>query len=86
MANHKSAEKRHRQSLKRNVRNSSIRSRMRTAIKKVKEAVSSGNKDEAAAMLKAAQKVIDRTSGYGVIHKKTGSRYVSNLSALVKKM
>lgn len=86
MANHKSAEKRDRQYTKKHERNIAVRSEMRTVIKKVREAVTSGNKEQAVTLFNAAQKIIDKTSQYGIVHKKTGARYVSNLSALIKKM
>ena len=68
MANIKSARKRARQAIKRRGHNMSLRSRMRTQIKKVLSAVSSGNKDAATAEYKAAVPEIDKIANKGLIH------------------
>ncbi len=84
MANTASARKRIRQTAKRTLRNTARKSRMRTFVKKVEVACASGDKDAAAAALKAAQPEMQRAVGKGVIHKNTVSRKLSRLSARVK--
>ncbi|MFW2365650.1 MAG: 30S ribosomal protein S20, partial [Desulforhopalus sp.] len=74
MANHKSAEKRNRQAQVRRLRNKINRTKMKTAIKKVEEAVVTGSTDDAKAVLVSATSVIARTASKGTIHKKTASR------------
>lgn len=84
MANHKSAEKRHRQSLKRRLRNRNVKASVRTAIKKTRLAVE--KKDPSApALLQAAERAIAKAAAKGVYHKKTASRYISRLALLVNK-
>ncbi len=84
MANIKSAEKRASQAVQRRAQNMTQRSRMRTAIKKVRAAIEAGKPEDAAAALKAAQPVIDGMVTKGIIHKNAGARYKSRLSAGVK--
>ncbi|MDX8394365.1 MAG: 30S ribosomal protein S20 [Mariprofundales bacterium] len=84
MANHKSAEKRAKQSEKRRLDNRMRKGSMRTAIKAVLTAVESGNKEAAIVALKAAQPLIDRSGALGVIHKSQAARRVSRLAAKVK--
>ena len=86
MANIKSAEKRARQTVKRRARNMAARSKLRTAIKNVVTSVSAGNKEEAAANLKAAGPIIDAAVTKGVIHRNKASRHKSHLNARVKEM
>lgn len=86
MANIKSAEKRARQTTKRRAHNMAARSRLRTAIKSVSNAVAAGNKDEAVASLKAAVPVIDTMVNKGIIHRNKAARHKSHLNAQVKEM
>ena len=86
MANHASALKRYRQSLKKRAQNQTNRHKLKTQMKKLKVAIASGKKDEAAKALKAAAPVLARNAQKGVLHKKTASRKVSRLSARVKAM
>ena len=86
MANTASARKRIRQNVKRTLRNTARKSRMRKFVKKVEVACASGDKDAAAAALRAAQPEMQRAAGKGVIHKNTVSRKLSRLSARVKAM
>jgi small subunit ribosomal protein S20 len=83
VANIKSAEKRHRQSLKRRVRNAHWRSTVKTAIKKVREAV--GGKDVAKAKdaLVAAERTLKKAASKGVIHGRSASRHVARLAKSV---
>lgn len=84
MANTASARKRIRQTEVRTARNAARKSRMRTFIKKVETAIASGDKEQAAAALRAAQPELQRASGKGVIHANTVSRKISRLSARIK--
>ena len=83
MANHKSAEKRNRQSKMRNARNTHIRSSMRTYVKKVRLAVAENDQAVAQALLDKAIPCIDKAAAKGVIHKATASRKISRLMKLV---
>ncbi|MEL7164876.1 MAG: 30S ribosomal protein S20 [Pseudomonadota bacterium] len=84
MANSPQAKKRARQNEKRFAINKSRRSRIRTFIRKVEEAIASGDADAAGAALKAAQPELMRGVTKGVYHKNTASRKMSRLSARVK--
>lgn len=83
MANTTSAKKAARKIVRRTEVNKARRSRMRTFLRKVEEAIASGDQSAAAAALKAAQPEIMRASQKGVVHKNTASRKVSRLSARV---
>lgn len=84
MANSPQSEKRARQSARRQDVNKARRSRIRTFLRKVEEALASGNKDQAAAALKAAQPELARGITKGVLHKNTVARKMSRLSSRVK--
>jgi small subunit ribosomal protein S20 len=84
LANIKSAEKRARQAVKRRAHNMTLRSKMRTAVKKVRAAVATGEKATAQAAFKTAVPVIDSMVNKGIIHRNTASRHKSRLSALIK--
>ncbi|MCX7228471.1 MAG: 30S ribosomal protein S20 [Burkholderiales bacterium] len=86
MANIASARKRARQAVKQNAHNSSLRSRLRTAIKSVRKAMATGDKTVAAAQMKASTSVIDSIADKRIIHKNAASRYKSRLSAAIKRM
>ncbi|HSW92925.1 MAG TPA: 30S ribosomal protein S20 [Gammaproteobacteria bacterium] len=86
MANIKSAKKRARQSEKHRQHNASLRSMVRTYIKKVVSAVASGDQKLAQESMKAAQPVIDRMASKGLIHKNKAARHKSRLVASIKKM
>lgn len=86
MANIKSAKKRARQAVVRNAHNSSVRSMLRTSIKKVLKAIQSGDQGAAEAALKAAVPVIDRVAAHGFIHKNKAARHKSRLTAHLRKM
>lgn len=86
MANTKSAKKMVRKIARRTEVNVARRSRMRTFIRNVEEAVAGGDKKAAIAALKAAEPEIMRAVSKGVAHKNTGSRKVSRLAARVKAM
>lgn len=84
MANTKSAEKRARQATARRAANVAQRSKVRSAVRKVVEAVKAGNKTEATAALKAASPVIDAMARKGIIHRNKAARHKSRLAAQVK--
>ncbi|MEQ8738705.1 MAG: 30S ribosomal protein S20 [Hoeflea sp.] len=84
MANTTSAKKATRKIARRTAINTDRRSRVRGFIRKVEEAISSGDKDAAAAALKAAQPELMRAAGKGVVHSNTASRKISRLSNRVK--
>lgn len=86
MANTSSAKKAARQMITRTARNKSRRTRLKTTVRGVEEAIASGDKAAAAAALKAVEPMLVRTAQKGVIHKKTASRKVSRLAARVKSM
>ncbi len=83
MANHKSALKRNRQSLVRRARNRVNKSKVKTAVRAVREALEQGSVDQAQAALKVAIPVIQRAATKGTLHKKTASRKVSRLARQV---
>lgn len=86
MANTVSAKKAVRKIARRTEVNKARRSRVRTFVRKVEAAIESGDKDAAAAALKAAQPEIMRSVSKGVMKKNTAARKVSRLSASVKKL
>ncbi len=80
---HPSAQKRARQAIKRTTRNTAAVSAMKTAIKKVRAAVTAKNKETATQALKNATTVIAKTAVKGYVHKSTASRYISRLTLAV---
>lgn len=84
MANTLQSKKRARQAERRTAVNKARRSRIRTFLRKVEEAIASGNADEAATALKAAQPELMRGVTKGVYHKNTAARKMSRLSSRVK--
>jgi small subunit ribosomal protein S20 len=84
MANTKSAKKAARQAERRTLINKTRRSRMRTYVRKVEEAIASGDKEAADLALRAAQPEIMRSASKGIIHKNTASRKISRLSARIR--
>ena len=84
MANTPQSKKRARQNEARFQINKARRSRIRTFLRKVEEAIESGNKDDATAALRAAQPELMRGVTKGVFHKNTASRKMSRLAARVK--
>jgi small subunit ribosomal protein S20 len=84
MANTVSAKKMTRKIAKRTAINRSRRSRMRTFLRKVEEAIASGSQNDAVAALRAAEPEIMRAAQKGIVHKNTASRKVSRLSSRIK--
>ena len=85
MANHKSALKRIRQNTKRNERNKSFRTLVKTVTKKVTAEAEAGNKEQALSELKKAEKVIAKVGGKGILHPRAASRKISSLTRLVNR-
>ena len=84
MANTSSAKKATRKIAARTEMNKARRSRIRTFLRKVEEALASGNQDAAALALKSAQPELARGVSKGVLHKNTVARKMSRLSSRVK--
>jgi small subunit ribosomal protein S20 len=84
MPSHASAEKRVRQTARRTAVNKNRKSQVRSAVRKVEEALASGDAAAAAAALKQAEPAIMRGVRKGVVHKNTASRKVSRLNARLK--
>ena len=84
MANSPQAKKRARQNERRFAVNKARRSRIRTFLRKVEEAIESGDADAAKSALQAAQPELMRGVTKGVMHKNTAARKMSRLSARVK--
>jgi len=82
LANHKSAEKRARQNVKRRLRNKSVKTRIKHVTKGVRLAAGEATKDTASE-LKSVQSMIDKAAKKGVIHKRTAARKISRLTKLV---
>ena len=80
MANHKSALKRARQSLRRNKRNTHIRSTMRTHVKNFRAAVATGNAEDAGEKFRVAERAIRKAASKGVIPARRADRSVSRLA------
>ncbi len=83
MANIKSAKKRILVSRKRADRNKSVRSRVKTAVKKVDAAIEAGDKTAATEALRAAVSELDKATKKGIYHKNTTARKVSRLTKAV---
>ncbi|WP_274423803.1 30S ribosomal protein S20 [Chelativorans sp. YIM 93263] len=84
MANTTSAKKAVRKIARRTAVNKNRRSRVRTFVRKVEEAIAAGDKTAAESALKAAQPEMMRAATKGAVHKNTASRKVSRLSRRVK--
>jgi small subunit ribosomal protein S20 len=86
MANSAQARKRARQAVAQNSHNSSLRSRLRTAVKAVRKAIDAGDKAAAAEIFKNSQPVIDSIADKKIVHKNKAARHKSRLSAAIKAM
>jgi small subunit ribosomal protein S20 len=83
VANIKSQIKRNRQNEKHRLRNKAVKSALKTAIRKYNEAMSSGNTDEAAVLLRVASRKLDKAVSKGVIHK---NQAANRKSAIAKRL
>jgi small subunit ribosomal protein S20 len=84
LANHKSALKRAGQSEIRRMRNRAVKTRVKSVVKEVRQAVADNSGDVAQTQLKAAQATIDKAAKKGVLHKRTASRKVARLAKLTR--
>ncbi|RQD65581.1 30S ribosomal protein S20 [Desulfonatronovibrio magnus] len=83
MANHKSALKRHRQSLKARERNKAVKTRVKNATKAVRAAIEQKDSESASKALQLAASCIDKAAKKNVIHWRAASRKISRLSRAV---
>jgi len=86
MANSAQARKRARQADKQRGQNASLRSELRTAIKKVAKAIEGGDKAAAQAVFSESTSIVDSIADKKIIHKNKASRHKSRLSAAIKAM
>lgn len=84
MANTVQARKRARQSVELNKHNSSMRSMLRTSIKRVRQAIDAGDQTAANEVFRKASSVIDRVADKNIIHKNKAARHKSRLAAAIK--
>ncbi len=84
MANTAQARKRARQSIERNKHNASLRSMLRTSIKRARQAIEAGDKAAAAEVFQKTTSIIDRVADKNIIHKNKAARHKSRLAAAVK--
>jgi small subunit ribosomal protein S20 len=84
MANTKQAAKRAKKSTKQRAANVSLRTTLRSAIKKVQKAIAGGDRAAAAAALKSEQATIDAIAGKRIIHRNKAARHKSRLAAQIK--
>jgi small subunit ribosomal protein S20 len=83
MANTRSAEKRNRQAQKRRARNLSVRTGVKTAVKKAREAIATKDPAKAKEALRLATQTIDKAASKGVLHAKNASRRIARLAEQV---
>ncbi|MDG4764829.1 30S ribosomal protein S20 [Solwaraspora sp. WMMD406] len=83
MANIKSQIKRNRQNEKRRLRNKSVKSALKTAVRKFNEASSSGDSDQATVLMREASRKLDKAVSKGVIHK---NQAANRKSAIAKRL
>lgn len=86
MANSAQAKKRARQAEVRNAHNASLRTRMRSAIKKVRKAIAVGDKAAAQKVFSESMSVVDSVADKKIVHKNKAARHKSRLAAAVKAM
>jgi small subunit ribosomal protein S20 len=83
VANHPSALKRHRQSEKARLANRSVRAKLRTMIRQLREAVAAGDKDGADGKLREAASQLHKAASKGVVHRRTADRQTGRLARTV---
>ncbi|MFN7624037.1 MAG: 30S ribosomal protein S20 [Acidobacteriota bacterium] len=86
MPNHKSAEKRDRQNVKRNEINSANRSRLRSQIRKLRDLIAKGTADDAQQALAGTISIIDKSVQKGVLHRNAAARHKARLTAHVNQL
>jgi small subunit ribosomal protein S20 len=85
LANIRSAEKRNRQAQKRRTRNVQVRTGLKSAVKKAREAVAQGDPASAGQAVQAALRTLDKAASKGVIHKNAAKRRISRLARAASK-
>ena len=85
MAVHPSAIKKHRQSLKRRTRNRDTKSRIRTLMKKAKQAIEMKDQEAVSVQLRQANRALDKAVSKGILTRNTASRWFSRLSQLANR-
>jgi small subunit ribosomal protein S20 len=83
---HPSAIKRHRRSLKRKLRNRAVKTHVHSAVKSARDAMGSGDSEQAAQALREAMKVLGKAATKGVLHRNTASRKISRLALRLKRV
>jgi small subunit ribosomal protein S20 len=86
MPNHKSAEKRDRQNVRRNAMNTTSRTRLRSQIKKLRVALAGGKVEELKTLLPETISVIDKAVQKGVLHRNTAARHKARLTLHVNEL
>ena len=86
MANHKSAEKRIRQDIRRRATNRMHRTRLRTQVKKIRRALDDGDAETARALLSGTLSLIDHSVKLGVVHDNAAARTKSRITRAVNKL
>ena len=86
MANIKSAKKRILVTKKREMRNKSVKSRVKTMVKKVEAAIAEGNKSDAEEALRVVTSELSKAASKGIYHKNTAARKISRLTLAVNKL
>lgn len=86
MANHKSAEKRAKQTIIRTERNKAQHSEVKTAVKKVREAIANNQKENAVKLLPEAQGLLRKLAKSGIIKKQTAARQTGRLARQIAKL
>ncbi|HZR81947.1 MAG TPA: 30S ribosomal protein S20 [Candidatus Binatia bacterium] len=86
MANHPSAEKRHRQSVKRAARNQRVRTRVRSEVKRARTAIEGGDATGASQAVADAARGLDKAVAKGVLHRNNASRRISRLAKSAAKL
>ncbi|HET9035595.1 MAG TPA: 30S ribosomal protein S20 [Myxococcaceae bacterium] len=79
MANTKSAQKRNRQAQRRRARNQAVRTQVKSAVKRAREALAAKDPAKAQEALRAAARTLDKAASKGVLHKKNASRRIARL-------
>ena len=86
MANHPSALKRHRQSVKRHARNQIVKTRVRNLLRAVRDAIRSGDRAAARAGFGRASRALDKAVVKGVVHRNNASRRIARLARAVSQL
>ncbi len=86
MANHVSADKRNRQRIVKTLRNRSVRTAVRNALRSARAALEAGDKAAATAPVKSATLILARAVSKGVLHQKTASRTTSRIESALAKL